>query len=307
MKESLIDLKDAISKLSAVHLEYRAQALRVHDQAERVWEIRIIPSNAELDWRRSRGHGTLLMYGTARHEDGVIALQRALRAAVSSIPKPKRRTLLNPPHTHIVDHSGMGVAHVLSDQVPWYAEWHWQLKKRHPLEIHVFQICSDETVRWFVRIDSLKLKKTLGEGHGQELIEAFRRAGNAVIKWDEREYKKNFYRGNAGHEKEKRIAKLLNASLDILPPWIFSARMATSAEDARGIDLVLETDVGDIHLQLKSNEEDKAAFEAKPGHEYIPCFVVGKKVNDRSLLADIIYAVSELRDEFQVLAEFEDP
>ena len=42
--------------------------------------------------------------------------------------------------------------------------------------------------------------------------------------------------------------------------WIHSVRLVTEEEDVAGIDIIFETDVGQIHLQLKSSFKGKEKF-----------------------------------------------
>lgn len=46
-----------------------------------------------------------------------------------------------------------------------------------------------------------------------------------------------------------------------------TARHATREEDHRGIDIVLETDVGRLYLQVKSSYRGVEEFLATPGKE----------------------------------------
>jgi hypothetical protein len=44
------------------------------------------------------------------------------------------------------------------------------------------------------------------------------------------------------------------------PAWMVSARAGTRAEDHDGIDVVVESDVGKLYVQVKSSRTGKAAF-----------------------------------------------
>ncbi len=56
--------------------------------------------------------------------------------------------------------------------------------------------------------------------------------------------------------EERALDAVTTANLS----WIRSARLATREEDARGIDLVLETDVGGLFFQIKSSHRGKRKF-----------------------------------------------
>ena len=54
-----------------------------------------------------------------------------------------------------------------------------------------------------------------------------------------------------GRRAEQRAHDAMHAHRDDWPPWLGDVRPATDAEDRRGIDLVAQTDVGKLYLQVK--------------------------------------------------------
>jgi hypothetical protein len=78
------------------------------------------------------------------------------------------------------------------------------------------------------------------------LWEAFEKATNV-------ENKTNGHRGNAkGKEAEKKCLHAIE-SLCAQSSWLSSARAATLSEEARGIDIVVETKLGLFFIQVKSS------------------------------------------------------
>ena len=78
-----------------------------------------------------------------------------------------------------------------------------------------------------------------------------------------RESPPNFYRIRAiiaqteaevGYNNEYRVFEAYSPEFaGLFPPWIYGVRFTQDDDDHRGIDLVFETDVGDIGLQVKSS------------------------------------------------------
>ena len=64
-----------------------------------------------------------------------------------------------------------------------------------------------------------------------------------------------------GRTSEQRVLEA--CQLPGRPAWMKSARAATRAEDHDGIDVVVESDVGKLFVQVKSSRRGKADFEEK--------------------------------------------
>ncbi len=65
---------------------------------------------------------------------------------------------------------------------------------------------------------------------------------------------------------EKRLVRAFNEEYpyEDRPNWLRSVRLATQDEDVRKIDVVFETsDVGDIHLQVKSSHTGVRLFQGE--------------------------------------------
>ena len=99
--------------------------------------------------------------------------------------------------------------------------------------------------------------------------------------------------GNArGQETERRAVNAMATRRDAWPPWLVGVRRATEEEDQRGVDLVAQSDVGDIGIQVKSSHRGAARHSRR----HVPVVVVGVKLGAayRSLLAAITARRSEL-------------
>ncbi len=79
--------------------------------------------------------------------------------------------------------------------------------------------------------------------------------------WDKRSKKQKQTeqgrrRGRAHEERALRVLSELVGD----PSWFLSVRHGTQSEDARGIDIVCETDQGSVHIQVKSSYKGAIPF-----------------------------------------------
>jgi hypothetical protein len=65
-----------------------------------------------------------------------------------------------------------------------------------------------------------------------------------------------------GLDSERRVLEACR--LRARPHWMTRARLATRIEDQSGIDVVVESDVGRLLLQVKSSEHGKERFRQRP-------------------------------------------
>lgn len=80
------------------------------------------------------------------------------------------------------------------------------------------------------------------------------------------------------------------------PPWLLSARHASRAEDRAGIDIVLETDVGRLYLQVKSSTRGMLGFlEKKRWRPRIAVVVVRRDDRDDVVLRRVAASVGAVR------------
>jgi hypothetical protein len=65
-----------------------------------------------------------------------------------------------------------------------------------------------------------------------------------------------------GIESEMRV--LESCRLPSRPPWMHRARLSTRIEDRSGVDIVIESDVGALLVQVKSSMTGKQHFRQRP-------------------------------------------
>jgi hypothetical protein len=98
-----------------------------------------------------------------------------------------------------------------------------------------------------------------------------------------------------GRENEARV--LDACQLPSRPVWMHSARAATREEDADGIDVVIESDIGKLYVQVKSSRGGKAAFLQKRRRALVAVVVVGPANSLESTLAKVVGEVGKVRHE----------
>lgn len=84
----------------------------------------------------------------------------------------------------------------------------------------------------------------------------------------------NFLDGHSGNKKGKHNEKLLVKIIKDLAKtedfsWIQSCRRSNGSEDSKGIDIVVGTSFGTMHLQSKSSRREMQRFKKKHKGEMI--------------------------------------
>ncbi len=95
-----------------------------------------------------------------------------------------------------------------------------------------------------------------------------------------------------GRAHERRALRILQMTR--LPPWIGRPRAGTLEEDARGIDIVVDSTVGPLYLQIKSSVEGMHTFFEKGYHEPVEVLVINERKTDRTFLAEATAALDRL-------------
>jgi len=98
-----------------------------------------------------------------------------------------------------------------------------------------------------------------------------------------------------GAKNEDRVVEA--CALPARPPWLLSARKATRAEDAQGIDVVIESDVGKLFVQVKSSRGGKARFVER-GRAHVAVVVVTHADSSEKVLRKVVGEVSRLRAQY---------
>ena len=108
--------------------------------------------------------------------------------------------------------------------------------------------------------------------------------------------------GKIGNERGKENEETTLAALqDGMPHWLYSARLATKKEDAAGIDIVAESDVGPLYLQVKSSRRGVLEHRQKSRRKLIGVIRchAGDSIEKRRLVA--LSILGQLRSDLQTL------
>lgn len=99
-----------------------------------------------------------------------------------------------------------------------------------------------------------------------------------------------------GHNNE---LKVVNAVKNKLPKWIRDIRLGTREEDSNGIDVVVETDVGKIFIQVKSSTLGKIDFMyGKHGNKNIMVIIVKDRDDEFSIRNKVLSNVGAIRSRY---------
>jgi hypothetical protein len=95
-----------------------------------------------------------------------------------------------------------------------------------------------------------------------------------------------------GIESEMRV--LAGCHLPSRPPWMQRARLATRIEDRSGIDIVIESDVGALLVQVKSSKGGEEHFRPRKFLS-IAIVVVRPADSAEALLARVVGELEPIR------------
>jgi hypothetical protein len=99
-----------------------------------------------------------------------------------------------------------------------------------------------------------------------------------------------------GRTSEERVLEALE--LPSRPAWMGAVRKATPAEDHAGIDVVVESDVGKLFVQVKSSRGGKAAFGKRRRSARVGVVVVGVTDSPDKVLAKVVGELGKIRAEY---------
>ena len=99
-----------------------------------------------------------------------------------------------------------------------------------------------------------------------------------------------------GRTSEERVLEAL--ALPSRPAWMASFRKATQAEDHAGIDVVVESDVGKLFVQVKSSRGGKAAFAQRRRSARVGVVVVIVTDSPEKVLAKVVGELGKIRAEY---------
>jgi hypothetical protein len=99
-----------------------------------------------------------------------------------------------------------------------------------------------------------------------------------------------------GRVNEVRVLEAL--ALPSRPAWMRSFRKASEEEDRAGIDVVVESDVGKLFVQVKSSRRGKAAFAERRRGARIAVVVVAVTDSPDAVLRKIVGELAKIRAEY---------
>lgn len=101
-----------------------------------------------------------------------------------------------------------------------------------------------------------------------------------------------------GARAEVAVVEVLNTH-EKRPDWLGDARGCTFEEDGRGIDVVVETDMGDIFIQVKSSYENAQKFRRKWPQRTVGIAVIRPNDSRDTIFNKAIDAVAKQRAELR--------
>ena len=115
----------------------------------------------------------------------------------------------------------------------------------------------------------------------------------------------NIETGRKSQETGKARENLVVSALQedgykYVPEWLKFARLATHNEDSKGIDIVVDSDVGKIYLQVKGSSAHQIQFEAshKRKVEIMPVIIVDLREIVSEVRSNALNLITPLRQRF---------
>jgi hypothetical protein len=105
-----------------------------------------------------------------------------------------------------------------------------------------------------------------------------------------------------GHLAERRCLQSVN-ELCVRYPWIYGARLANLKEDSRGIDVVVETDLGKLYLQVKSSHYGAHKYRRKRPHAKTIIIIIPSDMTDAKLQNAVVDRLNCLRKHIKKLRQ----
>jgi hypothetical protein len=93
-------------------------------------------------------------------------------------------------------------------------------------------------------------------------------------------------RGKLANQKGKLAEERVFLAIEKLSTefsWIQSTRLATRKEDARGIDVVVETPIGPLYVQVKSSPRGVRHYKSKRRKARVIVVIVKPEMDERKL------------------------
>lgn len=99
-----------------------------------------------------------------------------------------------------------------------------------------------------------------------------------------------------GARAEASVVQVLN-NHERRPGWLLESRACTEEEDARGIDVVVNTDIGEIYIQVKSSKSNAQKFLRKYPQRNVGMAIIRPQDDRETVYNKAIDAVAKQRSE----------
>lgn len=96
-----------------------------------------------------------------------------------------------------------------------------------------------------------------------------------------------------GKTNETRVLHVIS---DSTPAWVEKVRSANPEEDAKGVDVVVYTDVGKLFLQVKSSKAGIKAYSEKKRRSMIGVVLCHHRISDERLRKSVYRELAKLRE-----------
>jgi len=97
-----------------------------------------------------------------------------------------------------------------------------------------------------------------------------------------------------GRDGESRVLLALQNAQSTWPNWLKSIRKATNTEDKKGCDLVADTDVGQLYLQIKSSQTGVKKFGQRQRKKMIAVMLSKPNMTQSQIASQGIEALGAL-------------
>jgi hypothetical protein len=104
-----------------------------------------------------------------------------------------------------------------------------------------------------------------------------------------------------GEINEERFFAIFERNRSLIPSWIFSIVKASKYQDAKGIDYIIETDIGRLYIQIKSSEGLIIKYKHKKGtkSQNLILLEINNKKSDNQILQNFISQANHLKKRFR--------
>ncbi len=100
-----------------------------------------------------------------------------------------------------------------------------------------------------------------------------------------------------GELLERKFEEIFTLGLEgnAFPAWILGYRRGQSAEEARGINGVIQTDIGKIPIQIKSSQ--RGGMRARRRNPGVPWVIMGINSDTLEIIGKVTFVIAKKRKE----------